>query len=760
MMKKTWFIDLLLFALLLSVSLLGMKEGYAAGRIFYDGFESGNTNLWSQDDYRNRCTVVTSSADGVAGPFAGTQMARCNSDGTVAWNSPASLENLVLNSFSYTNEFFIRVRERIDNNLDRASDHASPKKLLRIFNWTNLQSTYNDMYDGVLPNGLANTGIAGGTQFSTYWGGAAGDNTGKSTGWHKVEYYINTSGTIKVWHDGVLVQNKTGLPTNNAKWYPFNLISNWSDTHDATNYIYFDEFEVFSDTGSGASGLMSDATIQGGGVVNTAPTITTQPQSQTVVAGQTATFTVISSGTTPFTYQWKKNGTNIGTNSSSYTTPTLIAGDTGSVYSVVITNSVGNATSSNATLTVTAQYTVTPSSGANGSISPSSPQLVTNGSTTTFTMTPNAGYVSSGSGTCGGTLSGNVYTTNAIVGNCTVISSFASNTTPPVISSPLPSGTLAYGTTSVTLQVTTDINATCRYDTTNVAYSSMSSTFATTGGTSHQQTGFSTSPNSSYAFYVRCMDAQGDTNPSSTTLSFSTNATNDTIVDNDSLQTSQSGLWFSSTGYPGYYGADYRYSPNSTGHWFQWTTPLVAGEYQVYARWPAVTGRPSDCSYDITHSGGTTNISNVNQQINGNQWILLGTFTFGTTGTVRALSGSTGLEGMAADAVRFQPVSSDPPFLSNLIPTVIYPKETTSVTLQVTTDVAATCRYSIGGGINYGSMTLFSSTSGTVHSSDVPVVSGGIYEYCYRCMDTSSRISNKSCTRFAVDPNPKRMHLN
>src|SRR5213079_1020729 len=42
------------------------------------------------------------------------------------------------------------------------------------------------------------------------------------------------------------------------------------------------------------------------------PTITAQPASQTVSAGQTATFTVTATGTAPLSYQWQKNGTAIG----------------------------------------------------------------------------------------------------------------------------------------------------------------------------------------------------------------------------------------------------------------------------------------------------------------------------------------------------------------------------------------------------------------------------------------------------------------
>jgi hypothetical protein len=85
-----------------------------------------------------------------------------------------------------------------------------------------------------------------------------------------------------------------------------------------------------------------------------APAITTQPANKSVTEGQTATFNVTASGTSPITYQWKKNGANVGTNSSSYNTPVTTLANTGAKYSVVVSNSAGNATSTEATLTVTA----------------------------------------------------------------------------------------------------------------------------------------------------------------------------------------------------------------------------------------------------------------------------------------------------------------------------------------------------------------------------------------------------------------------
>ena len=87
-------------------------------------------------------------------------------------------------------------------------------------------------------------------------------------------------------------------------------------------------------------------------ITNAPPVITSSPQPQTVLAGQSATFSVAATGTSPLAYQWLFSGTNL---SGATTNPFVIAnaqsGDVGN-YSVIITNSVGSVTSSLAALTV------------------------------------------------------------------------------------------------------------------------------------------------------------------------------------------------------------------------------------------------------------------------------------------------------------------------------------------------------------------------------------------------------------------------
>jgi hypothetical protein len=92
--------------------------------------------------------------------------------------------------------------------------------------------------------------------------------------------------------------------------------------------------------------------------VLSAPAILTPPTSQTVIVGAGASFTVSASGSAPLTYQWLKNTVALanGGNVSGATTATLSlssvsTNDTAS-YSVIVSNSLGNVTSSPATLTV------------------------------------------------------------------------------------------------------------------------------------------------------------------------------------------------------------------------------------------------------------------------------------------------------------------------------------------------------------------------------------------------------------------------
>jgi Abnormal spindle-like microcephaly-assoc'd, ASPM-SPD-2-Hydin/Immunoglobulin I-set domain/Immunoglobulin domain len=135
--------------------------------------------------------------------------------------------------------------------------------------------------------------------------------------------------------------------------------------------------------GNSAGNATSNAAVLTVTSSTVAPTISTQPASQTVIAGKTATFSVAAAGTSPLTYQWSKNGAAIsGATSASYTTPAETSADNNAQFTVVVSNSAGNATSNAASLTVTAASLVLNASSSslsfgNVNVSSSASQSVT-----------------------------------------------------------------------------------------------------------------------------------------------------------------------------------------------------------------------------------------------------------------------------------------------------------------------------------------------------------------------------------------------
>jgi hypothetical protein len=90
------------------------------------------------------------------------------------------------------------------------------------------------------------------------------------------------------------------------------------------------------------------------------PSITTEPQSQTVIAGQSASFSVVADGTAPLNYQWSFGTTALpGATNAALTLTNVQPADAGD-YTVVVANTAGSATSAAATLAVTIPSCTTP----------------------------------------------------------------------------------------------------------------------------------------------------------------------------------------------------------------------------------------------------------------------------------------------------------------------------------------------------------------------------------------------------------------
>jgi pectate lyase len=89
-----------------------------------------------------------------------------------------------------------------------------------------------------------------------------------------------------------------------------------------------------------------------------APVFTSDPASQIVLAGDTATFTASAEGSAPLYYQWYYNSSPISNATSSVLTLQNVQASADGNYYVTVSNSVGSATSAVALLTVTATVPV------------------------------------------------------------------------------------------------------------------------------------------------------------------------------------------------------------------------------------------------------------------------------------------------------------------------------------------------------------------------------------------------------------------
>jgi hypothetical protein len=129
----------------------------------------------------------------------------------------------------------------------------------------------------------------------------------------------------------------------------------------------------------------------------------------------------------------------------------------------------------------------------------------------------------------------------------------------------------------------------------------------------------------------------------------------DIIIDNPAATVV--GSWSTGTSAADRFGSDYRYKSGAGGaNYLQYTPNIaVAGTWQVYEWHSQGSNRTTNGRYAITYNGGTQTVQ-VNQQVNGGRWNLLGTFNFttGSAGFVRVTDGHTDTaQVVIADAIKF-----------------------------------------------------------------------------------------------------------
>ena len=220
---------------------------------------------------------------------------------------------------------------------------------------------------------------------------AAVNGTNPST-WHGNSYYTNVSGSTAPsipssetnsimsgaanqtgtevvgvfafkWHEVILNKTGSGTGTTNISWYidGFRIasVTNAFTPANGTNISigYFDAFGSIAATNF-EFGLFSNLKVESFTGAGVAPTITSQPTSQTATAGSTVTFSVTATSPTTLRYQWQKDGVKLvnGGNVSGATTGTLtltsVAAGDAAFYRCIVLNSSSYTISSTAGLTV------------------------------------------------------------------------------------------------------------------------------------------------------------------------------------------------------------------------------------------------------------------------------------------------------------------------------------------------------------------------------------------------------------------------
>ena len=122
-----------------------------------------------------------------------------------------------------------------------------------------------------------------------------------------------------------------------------------------------------------SQGIVNTFILTVASVSNAAPVVLTQPTGGTFLVGSQTTLSAYAGGTGPLTYQWQKNSTNIsGATSTQLIFTNLAVTDSGN-YQLIVSNSVGFATSSNVLITVVTNLPIVTTNFDAGDVLPGLP---------------------------------------------------------------------------------------------------------------------------------------------------------------------------------------------------------------------------------------------------------------------------------------------------------------------------------------------------------------------------------------------------
>jgi RHS repeat-associated protein len=126
------------------------------------------------------------------------------------------------------------------------------------------------------------------------------------------------------------------------------------------------------------------------------------------------------------------------------------------------------------------------------------------------------------------------------------------------------------------------------------------------------------------------------------------------LADNsDFNNTTATGTWPTASTATNRYGIDYATHAAGTGsNVFTWQLNVPqSGTYQVYARYPTVSGAATDAKYTVTSSVGPT-VKTVNQTAGAGTWVSLGSFSFAEGNAQKVTLSDQATGTVVADAVK------------------------------------------------------------------------------------------------------------
>ena len=314
--------------------------------------------------------------------------------------------------------------------------------------------------------------LGDGTTLDAYWPEAVASNAVAMAAGYSHTLYLTSDGTL--WGMGANYNGQLGAATNTDVYWPQAVAANVMAVAAGYNdSLYLANNGTLWGMGANSVGQLGDgtnnassapvtvpgmslATVVSGCCANHSlalglplpPVITSQPASQTVMAGTPVSFSVAVCAVGPLAYQWEFNGTNLlSATNASYALASAALSDAGS-YAVVVTGTYGTTVSTTATLTVTnpppvmATVTVTANPTNAGTLTGGGVYVAGSNAVLTATATNGWQFIGWSDGA-----TDNPYVITVPATNCTYTANFAAAATITVDASPIAGGSVIGGGT-------------------------------------------------------------------------------------------------------------------------------------------------------------------------------------------------------------------------------------------------------------------------------------------------------------------------